>query len=117
MSRELPPLEDRMSAQEYMTTVLHARIEELARDMTVSFRQLAEYQKHTEQALDEHFAKLEAMITTMATKADLQAVIQRLEKLEGRFDKLEERFEALDQRALLDQHTALLNRILARLEG
>ena len=92
MSMHLPSLEARMSAQERMTTILHARIEELSRDMTASFQQLADYQIATERKLDARFDKVEAEIAsikaTMATKEDIATLEHRLTSLDGKFDQV-----------------------------
>jgi hypothetical protein len=88
MSTELPRLEARIGAQERMTTILHARIEELSQDMSASFRQLVEYQIQTERKIDTRFDKLEADVAgvrvDMATKADLASVRADMASMETR---------------------------------
>jgi hypothetical protein len=82
MSTQLPRLEARVRAQERLTTMLHARIEELSQDMGASFDQLVEYQIATERKLDARFDKIEAQITSMenrmATKEDVASLEARM---------------------------------------
>jgi hypothetical protein len=62
MSTDFPPLpslDARMQAQERLSTILHARIEQLSQDMQASFSQLAAYQIQTEQRIAEQFAQVE----------------------------------------------------------
>jgi hypothetical protein len=44
MTTQLPRLELRVGTQEYMTTILHARIQELSDDMTTAFQQVQDSQ-------------------------------------------------------------------------
>lgn len=76
MSTELPRLEARIGAQERMTTILHARIEELSQDMSASFRKLAEYQVQTERKIDARFDKIEADLASV--KADMAGMETRI---------------------------------------
>jgi len=104
----LPRLEARVSAQEYLVTMLAARIEELRQDMAVnsrqlidqqiaserklearidalgqdlnlSFKQLVEYHIETEQNLEAQFNEIKA---TMATKDDIAALEGRIVTIE-----------------------------------
>lgn len=90
MSTYPPRLEARVSAQERMQTILHARIEELAQDMTDSFKQQATYQVRFEQKVDDRFDRVEAKIAVieenMATKDDLASLRENLATLERRMD-------------------------------
>ena len=81
MSTQLPRLEARISAQERMTTILHARIEELSQDMTASVEQLAKHLVHTDRTIEARFDKIEA---TMATKDDIASVRAEMATMEGR---------------------------------
>lgn len=85
MSTQLPRLEARISAQEHLTVMLHARIEELSQDMDASFDKLAKYQIETERTIDarfdevkSRFDKVEADISEikaqMATKENVAAL-------------------------------------------
>ncbi len=69
-----PRLEARVGAQERQQTILNARIEELADDMTGSFKQLSEYLGKIENRFD----KIEATMGTMATKGEMAAMEGRL---------------------------------------
>lgn len=74
MSTDFPPLpsiDARMQAQERLSTILHARIEQLSQDMQLSFHQLAAYQIQAGQRLDARF-------DAMATKQDLAAMEDRI---------------------------------------
>ncbi len=81
MSTQLPRLEARISAQEHLTVMLHARIEELAQDMSASFDKLAKYQIETEHTIEARFDKIEAQ---MATKEDIATLEARITNMEGR---------------------------------
>jgi predicted nucleic acid-binding Zn-ribbon protein len=114
MSIQLPSLEARVGAQEHMTTMLHARVQELSKDMTTafqrvedgqlqnnrkidalsqdltvaSFEQLVSYQKQTERKIDERFGKIEEDIAEIkATKEDLAAVEGDMQVMERRMDQ------------------------------
>jgi hypothetical protein len=65
MSTQLPRLEARISAQERLTTMLHARVEELSQDMDASFKQLAGYQVGTERKIDAHFDEVKTQMASM----------------------------------------------------
>ena len=96
MSTELPRIEARVSAQERMQTILHARIEELSQDMIASFRQQAEYQVQLEQKVDARFDKIEA---DMATKGDVVALKEDVAALEKRMlDAFQQLLTVIDQR-------------------
>lgn len=92
MSTYPPRLEARVSAQERMQTILHARMEELAQDMSESFKQQAAYQVHFEQKVDARFDSIESKLTTleatMATKEDLADLQSHLESRLTTVEKL-----------------------------
>ena len=107
---QLPGIEARIGAQERMSIVLHARIEELSQDMTVSFQQQVKYQAAIERELDIRFrhidARLDRLESRMATKEDLAALEDRLkgdmvsleDRLRGDLASLEGRiFDAFKQ--------------------
>ncbi len=71
---QLPRLESRIGAQERITTLLHASIEEFSQDMTASFKQQANYQIDFEHKIDAHFDEIDA----------------RFDKIDARFDKVKE---------------------------
>ena len=90
MNAELSRLKARIGAQERLTALLYARVEELSQDMTASFKQLAEYQVAFEQRIDARFDRIEATMATkediaaMATKEDIAALTTRIDSIEER---------------------------------
>ena len=78
MSPQPPRLEARVSVLERMQKSLYVRIEELAQDMTESFKQQVDYQIQSERRIDARFDKLETRVATieatMATKEDIAAI-------------------------------------------
>jgi uncharacterized coiled-coil protein SlyX len=95
MSTQLPRLEARISAQEHLTVILHARIEELSQDMDASFDKLAKYQIDMEQKLDARFDGIESH---MATKEDVATLGSRIDKIEAQIASMEGRmFDAFQQ--------------------
>ncbi len=102
----LPGIEARIGAQERLTTMVHARIEELSQDMGASFNQLAKYQIATERTLearfnqvDARFDKIEAHIATMATKEDFAALKEDIASLEARMlDAFKQLVTLIDKR-------------------
>lgn len=81
MSTDFPPLpsiDARMQAQERLSTILHARIEQLSQDMQASFHQLAAYQIQAEKRMDERFDAIESRLEGMATKQDLTTMEDRI---------------------------------------
>ena len=90
---QLPPIEARVSAQERMQTILHARIEELAQDMAASFKQQVEYQIYFEQKVDARFDKLDSRINTFEQKVDA-----RFDKLDSRVGSIESKVNTIDSR-------------------
>jgi len=99
MNAELSRLKARIGAQERLTALLYARVEELSQDMTASFKQLAEYQVAFEQRIDARFDRIEATMATkediaaMATKEDIAAMATKedIAALTTRIDSIEER--------------------------
>lgn len=79
---QLPGIEARIGAQERMSAMLYARIEELSQDMTASFQQEAKYHAATDRELDIRFrhidARLDRLETTTATKEDIASFEGRL---------------------------------------
>ena len=98
MSTELPRLESRVSAQERMQTILHARVEELSEDMTASFGQQAAYQVQFEQKVDARFDQVDA----------------RFNGIDVRLDKIEANMVAMEGR-ILDAFQQLVTIIDTRL--
>lgn len=99
MSSDLTKLRARVSAQERLTTVLLARIEELAEDMDTSFKQLVEYQTGTESNIATQFDAIRAELATLATKADATALEERLTATERRIlDAFQQILTILDTR-------------------
>jgi predicted nucleic acid-binding Zn-ribbon protein len=79
-----------------MQTTLHAHIEELSRDMTASFRQLADYQIQTERRIDARFDKIETDIATL--KDDMVAMDARFDKIEADIATVKEDMVAMEGR-------------------
>ena len=114
MNAELSRLKARIGAQERLTALLYARVEELSQDMTASFKQLAEYQVAFEQRIDARFDRIEATMATkediaaMATKEDIAALTTRIDSIEERMATKEdvaamatkEDVEAMEERIL-----------------
>ncbi len=97
---QLPRLESRIGAQERITTLLHARIEELSQDMTASFRQQANYQIDFEHKIDARFNEIDA----------------RFDKVDARFDKVDARFNKIEaSMATKGDMIALESRVEARI--
>src|SRR5436190_14391249 len=92
-----------MSAQERLTALLYARVEELSQDMTASFKQLAEYQIAFEQKVDTRFDRIEA---TMATKDDIVTLTTQMAVMEARMDSMDERMATKDDLAALEERMA-----------
>lgn len=89
MSTDLPPLDARVRAQEYMQTVLHARLEEIAGDMQLSFKQLADYQLQMEHKIDHIEARVARIEENMVTKEDLKNELAAMEsRILGAFQQL-----------------------------
>ena len=88
MSAELSRLQARIGAQERMSTILHARIEELSQDMTASFQQQVDYQIQFEKKVDERFNKVDERFdkieATMAKKDDLVVMQKKIDSMEIR---------------------------------
>ena len=88
ISPQPPRLEARVSVLERMQNSLYVRIEELAQDMTESFRQQVNYQIQSERKIDARFDKLEARVAVieanMATKEDIVAIRGEMAAMEGR---------------------------------
>ncbi|HEU5226237.1 MAG TPA: hypothetical protein VFU49_00390 [Ktedonobacteraceae bacterium] len=100
---QLPGIEARISAQERMSIVLHARIEELSQDMTISFQQQVKYQAAVERELDIRFrhidARLDRLEANMASKEDLASLGDRLK---GDMASLESRMASKEDLASLE---------------
>ncbi|MBA2391179.1 MAG: hypothetical protein H0V70_00360 [Ktedonobacteraceae bacterium] len=95
MSIQPPRIEARVSAQERLQTILHARIEELSEDMFSSFSQQTAYQVGIEQkidALSDKIDKVEAKIVTLATKEDVATLERRV------LDAFQQLLTVIDQR-------------------
>ena len=74
----LPSTEARIAAQEVLSTIMHARIEQLSQDMSANFREVRqEMARGFEQAfvfVQERFDKIEQDIAELkATQADFKA--------------------------------------------
>jgi chromosome segregation ATPase len=76
VSAQLPRLEARISAQEHLTVILHARIEELSQDIDASFDKLAKYQIETERTTAARFDKVDADINEV--KAQMASMETRM---------------------------------------
>ena len=99
MSTELPRIEARVSAQERMQTILHARLEELAQDMKASFDQQTQYQVQIEQKIDAVDARLNKIEATIATKEDVAALKEDITTLEKRvLNAFQQLLTLIDQR-------------------
>src|SRR5579885_3301231 len=81
---QLPGIEARMSAQERMGAMLHARIEELSQDMSATFQQLVKCQLATDRELDircRHIdAHLDRLEANTATKEDIASLEERIKE-------------------------------------
>ncbi len=106
---QLPRLESRIGAQERITTLLHASIEELSQDMTASFKQQANYQIDFEHKVDAHFAKIDARFNKI--NEDLVTIKGDMVAMESR---VEARIVALETR-MLDAFKQLIVTIDARI--
>lgn len=89
MSSQPPRLEARVSAQERMQTILHARIEELSEDMLASFRQQAAYQTQFEQQVETRFNQVDARLDRIEAeigtiKTDIGTIKSDMVAMEGR---------------------------------
>ena len=118
---QLPKIESRISAQERMSTMLHARIEELSQDMTASFQQQVQYQAALERELDFRFrnidVRLDRLEAKMATKEDLASLEGRMaskEDLAALEDRLKGDIASLEGR-ILDAFKQLVTLIETRL--
>lgn len=93
-----PDFEARLKAQEHATAMLQARVEELSRDMAMSFQQQAKYQGAVERELDIRFrhidARLDRLEAHMATKGDLAALESKFER---RFASLDNKLDSMLQ--------------------
>lgn len=95
MSIQPPRIEARVSAQERLQTILHARIEELSEDMLSSFGAQAVYQGRIEQkidALQEDMSAVKKDMSSMATKEDVAALEKRV------LDAFQQLVTIIDQR-------------------
>jgi len=104
MSSELPGLEARMSAQERLQTILHARIEEVSQDMNTNFRQLVEYQRQNKREMEARFDKSDAFMKAIAQdvhdsfKQQGEYQLEFEQKTDARFDKIDTRLDAIETR-------------------
>jgi hypothetical protein len=102
MSTQLPRIEARVSAQERLQTILHARIEELSDDMLSSFGAQALYQGRIEQKIDalqedmsvvkKDMSAVKEDMSAMATKEDVAALEKRV------LDAFQQLVTIIDQR-------------------
>lgn len=97
---QLPSLEGRIRAQEGMSTMFHARLEDIAQDMAVSFKQVVDYHIATERQLDARFNLIDARFDRV--DARFSKVDARFDKIEGRLDKLETQMATKDDLAVLE---------------
>jgi polyhydroxyalkanoate synthesis regulator phasin len=114
MSIQPPRIEARVSAQERLQTILHARIEELSEDMLSSFGAQAVYQGRIEQkidALQEDMSAVKKDMSAMATKEDVATFKGDITALENR---MQGSIDALEKR-VLDAFQQLLTMIDQRL--
>ena len=116
---QIPQLESRIGAQEQMTTILHARLVELAEDMTASFRQQADYQINLEHTIEARFTKIETDLGTVkedlsAVKGDLSGVKADLDTVKGDVTTIKENVTTLETR-ILDAFKQLISTIDSRL--
>lgn len=102
MGTGLPSLESRMSAQERLVTLLHARFEELSQEMTDNIRHITDSQFATEWKIDTHFDTVEAhveeiwqdMDASFQKLADSQTKTER--KIDTRFDQVDARLDNIE---------------------
>ena len=96
MGTQPPRIEARVSAQERMQTILHARLEELSEDMLASFKQQLAEQAQFEQKVDARFdqvdSRLDKIEATMATKEDITVLEKRV------LDAFQQLLTVIDQR-------------------
>jgi hypothetical protein len=85
-------IEARVSAQERRQLNIDARIEELAEDMTASFKAQAAYQVRIEAKVDHLEAEIGTMKADMATKEDIAALEKRM------LDAFQQLLTVIDQR-------------------
>lgn len=78
---DFPTLEERVAALETLQSVSRARIEEMARDINVSFKDQVRYQVNLEEHIDNGFNEVKA---SMATKEDIAAMDARMLAMETR---------------------------------
>ena len=120
MITQLPRLESRVGAQEHMTIILHARIQELSDDMIPSFKQLLGYLGKIEDRFDKVEGDVAEIKTTMVTKegiaavranmatkeditaikGDMQVIERRMDQLPALGDRIERRIDAFEERML-----------------
>jgi len=75
-----PSIEARVSAQERRQLATDAHIEELAKDMIASFKQLSEHLGR----IEDHLHKVDNRLATTATKDDIAAIKGDMTAMEGR---------------------------------
>ncbi|HZR39586.1 MAG TPA: hypothetical protein VFB12_05700 [Ktedonobacteraceae bacterium] len=96
MSSQIPGLEARMKAQENNQGKLHARVEELSRDMLESFQKQVESQKQFEQVVDARFSEVDARFDKV--DARFSEVDARFDKVDARFSEVDARFDKVESR-------------------